>query len=654
MKNKFIIEPKLMNFKGEFCLTVLLFLIVGLSKGQPKAISPNLFGVFFEDLSYAADGGLYAELLQNGSFEYSPTDHNSWNSFTSWDFLARGNYGYGILDAETTSPINKNNTHYLTLRIENTGKLGIGIANNGFDGIAIDAGKKYRFSVWLRSKGGKPMNFKLSLEGNRQNMLGRSKVSCKSSDWQRYETVITATGSSDSARLILLAEDTGTVDIDMVSLFPEETFKNRPNGMRKDLADAIAALHPKFMRFPGGCLTHGDGVANIYYWKNTIGPLETRKQQRNIWNYHQSFGLGYFEYFQFCEDIGAQPLPVLAAGVSCQNSGGVRGTGQQCVPMEDMPQYIQDILDLIEYANGDASTTWGAKRAAAGHPAPFHLQFIGIGNEDKQTDDFRVRFKMIYDAIKSQYPEITVIGTVGPNYHGEDYDLGWQFADSIHVPMVDEHYYESPKWFIQNQGRYDSYNRHHSKVYIGEYASHGNTLFNALAEAAYMTAMERNGDLVSMASYAPLLANVQHISWRPDMIYFDNRQVLKTANYYIQQLFCMNSGTLYYPSVVKSESGVALRDSVMAASAVENQEDGSFIIKIVNLAATDKRVKFSLPKKFRTYKVALKTVVSGQADWMNSMEEPDRILPRVDSTVEVLPITLELLPYSLTVIKMHK
>src|SRR5690242_9112800 len=262
----------------------------------------------------------------------------------------------------------------------------------------------------------------------------------------------------------------------MVSLFPENTFHHHPNGLRADLAQTIADLKPKFMRFPGGCLVHGDGLDNIYEWKNTIGPVEQRKGQRNIWSYHQSVGLGYYEYFQFCEDIGAKPLPVVAAGVCCQNSGEsvtkVWEKGQRGLAMSEMPAYIQNVLDLIEWANGPVNSTWGAKRAAAGHPAPFHLQYLGIGNEDKQTDVFRERFKMIYDAVKAKHPEITVVGTVGPRPNDEDYREGWKFADQLHVPLVDEHYYEKPEWFLDNQDRYDSYDRSKSRVYVGEYAAH--------------------------------------------------------------------------------------------------------------------------------------------------------------------------------------
>lgn len=620
---------------------------------QPKKISPDLFGIFFEDISYAADGGLYGELVQNGSFEYTPADRKGWSAFSSWDYVTDG-FGYGNIDVETAAPVNENNKHYLSIRVEEPGQKGIGIANSGFDGIAVDSGKKYRFSVWLKAVSGHAVSFKVLLKNAAQQVCGASLVTCRSGKWQQYHTEITIQQACDSATLYLLAQDTGTVNIDMVSLFPEETFMNRPNGMRKDIAEAISMLHPRFMRFPGGCLVHGDGVGNMYNWKNTIGPLEQRKGQRNIWGYHQSVGLGYFEYFQFCEDIGAKPLPVLSAGVSCQNSGGtwrIGGTGQRAIPLSQMPQYIRDILDLIEYANGDITTVWGAKRAAAGHPASFHLQYIGIGNEDKQTDAFRQRFKMIFDAIRTKHPEITVVGTAGPFPSGEDYDLGWGFADTVHVPVIDEHYYEDPGWFVHNQHRYDDYDRSRSKVYVGEYASKGNTLWNALAEAAYMTSLERNADIVKMASYAPLLANSRHTSWNPDLIYFNNRRVLKTANFYVQQMFSNNEGSVYYPDVVKNISGKDFFDTAVAASAVEATPTGSLIIKIVNLSGTVENARLHIPKKFKGYQTARRVVLAGNPKDKNTFEDPEVIVPQAD-TIELDPEGIySLQPYSLNVIR---
>jgi alpha-N-arabinofuranosidase len=499
----------------------------------PKPISPDLFGIFFEDLNWAADGGLYGELLRNRSFEFSAEDHSGWNDLTGWDLVERGG-GKGSITVRADAPLNASNPHYAVLGLQrNLGAAGI--RNSGFDGIPLQAGEKYDFSVFARQLAGPGGPLEVRLEARNGDLLAEAKLPAPNSAWVKYDAVLEPAGADPDARLVLLTTGEGQVALDMVSLFPKKTFHGHPNGLRPDLAQAIADLHPRFMRFPGGCLVHGDGLDNIYNWKNTIGPVEQRQGQRNIWGYHQSVGLGFFEYFQFCEDIGAAPLPVVSAGVCCQNSGEsvtkVWEQGQRGLAMTDMPAYIQNVLDLIEWANGPASSAWGARRAAAGHRAPFHLHYLAVGNEDKQTDVFRERFKLIYDAVKARYSDVTVIGTAGPRPDGEDFELGWKFADKLQVPMVDEHYYEKPEWFLNNLGRYDTYDRRKSRVYVGEYASQGNTLFNALAEAAYMTSLERNGDVVQMASYAPLLCQAGHANWRPDLIYFDRAKVVRSVNY---------------------------------------------------------------------------------------------------------------------------
>ena len=412
-----------------------------------KPISPNLFGIFFEDLNYAADGGLYAELVQNRSFEYSPSDVDvhkqpagGWHPFTAWEFAKEGN-GIGTISLETREPIHPNNPHYLLVDVKTVGKHGVGIRNKGYDGIVLRKEETYRFSVFLRNPDGGSMPVDVVVKDHKGTVVADTSFTASSSTWKQYEMVLRSRSDADTAALSLLFKKRGTVAVDMVSLFPIDTYKGRKNGLRRDIAETIAALKPAFVRFPGGCLAHGDGLDNIYQWKNTIGPVEQRKGDKNIWNYHQSMGLGYFEYFQFCEDIGAKPLPVIAAGVSCQNSARRRGDGQECVPMEYMLQYIQDILDLVEYCNGPSTSEWGSKRAAAGHPEPFNLEYIGIGNEDHITPEFEARFKMIYEAVKDKYPEITVVGTAGPGEAGKDYEEGWEIARKLGVPVVDEHYY---------------------------------------------------------------------------------------------------------------------------------------------------------------------------------------------------------------------
>lgn len=617
-----------------------------------KKISPDLFGVFFEDLSYAADGGLYGELVQNRSFEYSPNDRKGWHSFTAWEYVTEG-YGYGNITVETAAPVHANNPHYIVLNIEEEGQKGIGLKNTGYDGIVVKGGEQYDFSVFMKGLSAKPVTVQVQLQSRRGQVYGEAAFRVDAAGWKKYSAAITAAQSDDSACLVIRATTKGRLAMDMISLFPEKTFRDRPNGLRADLAGAIADLHPKFVRFPGGCLVHGDGLGNMYQWKATIGPVEQRTEQRNIWNYHQTVGLGYFEYFQFCEDIGAKPLPVLAAGVSCQNSGGtwrIGGTGQRGIPMEDMKAYIQDILDLIEYANGPATSAWGSKRAAAGHPAPFNLQYLGIGNEDKQTDNFRERFTVIYNAVRQKHPEITIVGTVGPSPAGPDYEQGWQLANRLAIPVVDEHYYERAEWFLQNNFRYDQYDRSRSKVYVGEYASKGNTLADALAEAAYMTGLERNGDIVQLASYAPLLAKLGNTSWNPDLIYFNNTAVFPSVNYYVQQLFSVNAGDNYYPGVI-SFPDKEVKNGALAASCVRDSRTGDIILKIVNAGADNAQAKVNLSGFKWPHPKAVCTTLTGDPKSRNTIDHPDLTIPQTSSFTASGSFMYPAVANSLTVIR---
>lgn len=598
---------------------------------KSKAISPDLFGLFFEDINYAADGGLYAELVQNRSFEYSPTDKREWSSFSFWEYVTPG-FSYGAVSVETTAPLNPNNPHYLTLKVEHvgnesqhTGLSGVGIKNSGFDGIVVRQGEQYNLTLFAKQLDG-PVNLSVSLQTPKGEVLAEEKLVTGSDQWRRYGVSLRPSSSSDSASLVILATSKGRITLDMVSLFPEHTFKNRRNGLRPDLAQALADMKPAFIRFPGGCLVHGDGLGNMYRWKNTIGPVEQRIEQKNIWGYHQTAGLGYFEYFQFCEDIGAKPLPVIPAAVSCQNSGGtwrIGGTGQRALPMEEMSDYIQEVLDLIEWANGPATSTWGAKRVEAGHPAPFNLEYVGIGNEDKITPEFESRFKLIYDAVKKKYPNITVIGTVGPFPDGEDFTRGWRYANELRVPMVDEHYYKEPQWFLANQYRYDTYDRTKAQVYLGEYASWGNKQKNAIAEAVYMVGLERNGDVVRMASYAPLLAKKDHTQWKTDMIFFDNTKICLTPNYHVQQMFSANQGETYFGNVINIPAG----DSTLVASCVQDRKTGDVIVKIVNANQAARTVKANLSQFGKLSGSAELTVLTGDGEAENTLEEPDRIKP---------------------------
>lgn len=616
---------------------------------ETKEISDLLMGIFFEDINYSADGGLYAELIQNRDFEYDPSDREgdkNWNSTHSWK-LEGENATFTI---STSDPIHSNNPHYAVLK---TNQPGAALTNTGFDGIALKAGEKYDFSLFARipegSKSGKLLVRLVDADGTVQ---GETTVTVSSRSWKTYKAVLTAKTSADT-RLELRPQSAGEIELDMISLFPQNTFKGRKNGLRPDLAQTLADMHPRFVRFPGGCVAHGDGLKNIYQWKNTIGPLEARKPARNLWGYHQSMGLGYYEYFQFCEDIGAEPLPVLAAGVPCQNSachGDLRGGQQGGIPMSEMGAYIQDILDLIEWANGDAKKTkWGKIRAESGHPKPFNLKYIGIGNEDLITDVFEERFTMIYLAIKEKYPEMIVVGTVGPFNEGTDYVEGWKLADKLGVPMVDEHYYQSPGWFLHNQDFYDKYDRSKkTKVYLGEYATHipgrRANMETALTEALYLTALERNGDVVHMSSYAPLLAKDGRTQWNPDLIYFNNREVRPTTGYYVQKLYGQNAGDHYIPSQINldnQDSRVKLR---VGSSIVRDSKTGDVIVKLVNLLPVSIETDVRLPGMDGIQSSATRTVLAGAPE-----ATP---LPVTDTIEAGTSFKQELPAYSFTVIRL--
>jgi alpha-L-arabinofuranosidase len=599
-----------------------------------KKISPDLFGLFFEDINYSADGGLYAEFVQNRSFEYNPTDRREWHPLSFWEYITPG-FSNGRISVETSSPVHLNNPHYIVLDIEHvgneekhTGISGVGIKNTGFDGMVIRQGEKYNLSLWAKLFSNDPVTVSLILQNRKGEELASNTINISSGEWQKYTAGFTAIAGYDSASLVILAQTAGKIALDVISLFPENTFKNRANGLRADLAQMLADMEPRFIRFPGGCLVHGDGLGNMYRWKNTIGPIEQRKEQRNLWGYHQTTGLGYFEYFQFCEDIGAKPLPVLPAAVSCQNSGGtwrIGGTGQRALPMIEMEDYIQDVIDLIEWANGPATSEWGAKRAAAGHPEPFNLEYVGIGNEDKITPEFKERFTIIYNAVKEKHPEITIIGTSGPFHSGEDFDKGWELANSLKIPVIDEHYYTDPNWFISNQQRYDKYDRNASGVYLGEYASWGNKMINAIGEAIFMIALERNGDIVKMASYAPLLAKKNFTQWTTDMIFFDNVSICPTPNYYVQKLFSVNQGDLYFDNVIISDQ----LDTLMAASCVQDSRTGDIVLKMVNAGKGSKAVEIDLSGFKKILPDAEQTVLAGKEDSENTFENPRNIVPVV-------------------------
>lgn len=609
---------------------------------KAKPISDKLMGIFFEDINYAADGGLYAELIQNRDFEYKLSDKDyrdkNWTANHSWTVKGEGT----IFTVDSAAPLHANNPHYAVLE---TKAPGASLVNAGFDGIAVKRGERYNLALFVKRPEGGSGSLLARLVDKKGETVAQATVKVSAKEWRQTKVVLTASADAGDAVLELQPLAAGRLNLDMVSLFPQKTFKDRSNGLRADLASVVADLHPRFVRFPGGCVAHGDGLGNIYRWKATIGPLETRKPQRNLWGYHQSVGLGYYEYFQFCEDIGAEPLPVLAAGVPCQNSG-TGGAGQQGgIPIEQMDEYVQDILDLIEWANSNATTKWGKLRAAAGHPAPFNLRYIGIGNEDLITDIFEERFTMIFNAVRKRHPEITVIGTVGPFYKGTDYEEGWELAGKLKVPVVDEHYYESPGWFLHNQDFYDRYDRSKSKVYLGEYASRGNTLYNALAEALYLTGLERNGDVVHMSSYAPLLAKEGHTQWNPDLIYFNNTTVKPTVNYAVQKLYGSGAGNEYLPAgITLSNGGEAVKKRI-ACSVVRDTKTGDVIVKLVNVLPAAVNASLDLSGLSIAGPTGVKTTLQGAPE--------EKAATPVEAECSVSEkFGVELPPYSFTVIRM--
>ena len=622
--------------------TLLLASALGLSAQKAmtppkggKAISDELIGIFFEDISSSADGGLYAELVQNGSFEYSPTEHDGWGPGTSWRQLRPG-HSLGMLEVRMDQPLHPNNPTYMRLHVERVkeyydykGWKGYGLQNDGFDGFSVKAGSKYDFSVFLRNVAGNAKTVRVALVEPQRNadpkLVGEAVINgVDAQSWKKYEAVITANADCKKAVLQVFVLNEGDIDIDMVSLMPQDTYKG--HGLRRDLAEALEGLHPKFMRFPGGCVVHGggDGFWNTYRWKNTVGPKEQRQALKNTWGYHQSMGLGYFEYFQLCEDLNMQPLPILPCGVSCQGAGGgwgMKHQAQDVVPMSEMDEWVQDALDLIEWANGDASTKWGSVRAAAGHPAPFNLKYLGIGNEERISPEFVERFKYMYKKITEAHPEIVIVGTAGPGSHpgNSDFENGWKLAEEIGLPILDEHYYEKHDYFL-NSRQYDKYPRKRkTKVYLGEYAAKDKKLIDALAEALYLLHVERNGDVVCMTSYAPLFARSNRTNWNPDLIYFDNEKPYLTCSYYVQQMFGLSSGNYYYGNCVSfkgDKKGVCqpVEKSRYGQSVVLNTKTRQLFVKLCNAGSEEKTALIDLSRFKGLPDTAEQTVLTGQPD----------------------------------------
>ena len=621
-----------------------------------KQISDELIGIFFEDISSSADGGLYAELLQNGSFEFNLAERDGWGPGTAWRVIRPG-HSLGLAQALQQDPIHPNNPNYMRLTTERVrefkdydGWKGFGLENHGFDGISVKADACYDFSFFARNVDGKDKQVRVSLvePGKKARVLADTVLTVNGQTWTPYMATLRANGDCRNAALRVLVLTLGVMDVDQLSLMPQDTYKG--HGLRRDLAEALAALNPKFLRFPGGCVVHGggDGFWNTYRWKTTVGPKEQRRQLKNTWGYHQSMGLGYYEYFQMCEDMNMQPVPILPCGVSCQGANGGwemwPTQAQDVVPMQEMDEWVQDALDLIEWANGDENTKWGKVRAAAGHPKPFGLKYLGIGNEEKISPEFVERFKYMYAKITAKHPEIVIVGTAGPGSHpgNPDYEAGWKLARELDMPILDEHYYEKHDYF-ETSRQYDSYPREgKTKVYLGEYASKDKKMRDALAEALYLLHVERNGDIVCMTSYAPLFARKNATNWNPDLIYFDNERPFLTCSYYVQQMFGQSSGNYYYGDCVTFEGE---KTNMQEQSVVLNTKTRQLFVKVCNAAADARKVNIDLSRFSGLKKNAVKTTLAGEPDQENNFDAQP-VAPVRENVKVSKKMTVDMQPHS--------
>ncbi len=668
---------------------------ITIEAGEPgHAVSPLLHGIFFEDINYAADGGLYAELVQNRSFEHA-------ESLYAWSTVSRG--AEGGVEVRADTPLNAKNPHYLRLDIAKPGK-GFGVANSGYGGIPLKQEENYLISIRVRGNLGEGGQLRAVLEDETGRPIGESSLwqvptgdqRAKLEDykkqnsqvalnppgvigtWTKLEGTIKSTATATHARLVLFATAAGRVDLDVVSLFPEHTFKDRRNGLRADLAQMLADMKPSFLRFPGGCIVEGMDLANRYQWKDSIGDIAERPQNWNRWQdairgqtapqYYQTYGLGFLEYFQLCEDLGCEPMPILNCGMACQFQS------KQLVPLDQLDPFVQDARDLIEFANGDASTVWGAKRAALGHPAPFNLKLLGVGNEQWGEQYFE-RYPIFYQAIKAKYPDLRLVTGAGPGVDAGDSDrfkLAWdKFKGGTPADLVDEHYYRPPQWFLENATRYDTQDRYGPKVFAGEFAAHDrnrrNSLRAAISEAAFMTGLVRNSDAVAMSAYAPLFAKAGAFQWAPDLIWFDNTRVYGSPSYYVQALFMKNRPDVALPVVVESAvaaSAPAPTTTLPAATdakakpapvakplpalfAVAGRDDkaGDMIITVVNPFAAAREADIALRGVARVMPdVRVTVLTSASADDENSFDAPRKVVPREASFKITGPTFLHLFP----------
>ena len=594
-------------------------------------IQNTMYGLFFEDINFAADGGLYAEKILNRSFEF-PQPLEGWKTV-------------GNVQVRDDGPFDKN-PHYVRLGYTGHQSKFTELENNGTFGIGLKQGETYRFSVWARVPEGESAKIRVELADpfNNEEMqfFALKSITVDSKEWEKYQVEIKSTKTIQKAALRIFLEGKNAVDLEHISLFPTDTWMGRENGMRKDLAQALAGLKPGIFRFPGGCIVEGTDLDTRYNWKNSVGPVENRPLNENRWqytftyrhlpDYYQSYGLGFFEFFQLCEDFGAEALPVLSCGLACQFQNNDPSAHQ---PVEELDCFVQDALDLIEFANGATTTEWGKLRAEMGHPAPFNLKYIAIGNE-QWGETYPEHLEPFVKAIRKAYPNIKIVGSAGPNSEGEQFDYLWPEMKRLGADLVDEHFYRPANWFLSQGARYDNYDRKGPKVFAGEYACHisgkkYNHFYPALLEAAFMTGLERNADIVHMATYAPLFAHVEGWQWRPDLIWFDNLDVVRTSSYYVQQLYSTYKGTNVLPLTMngKPVTGADGQDGLFASSVI-NAKNGQVYVKVANTSSSSQfvSVKFEGMKKGQTFSKAKAIVLqSDNLEAENTIARPDLIKP---------------------------
>ncbi|PXF33909.1 alpha-N-arabinofuranosidase [Mesotoga sp. SC_NapDC] len=579
-------------------------------------ISPFLYGVFFEDINHAVDGGLYAELVRNRSFEHK-------DPLEGW-FAVFETGCQATFSIDSDIPLNENNPHYLSFDIASENRS-VSLSNNGYDGIPLKEGKRYEFSAFIRGNSEYSGEITVLLTDEKSNTIVEASLgSAFGAEWEKYSVEFVIPEDCGNGRLLLTLKGAGEVCLDMISLFPEENW----NGMRVDLLKMLEELKPGFVRFPGGCLVEGDSLENAYRWKDTIGPVEERKANYNLWGYHQSYGIGFFEYLLLSEHLEAEPIPIFNSGMSCQ----VRGA-EYC-PIDEMDEWIANVLDFIEFANGPKNSLWGSKRVELGHPEPFNVKYIGIGNENWGTE-YHDRFPMFRDAVKAKYPEIIIVFSGPPSYEGASFNRAWRWARENEVEILDEHMYAVPEWMLRNTDRYDKYDRSGPKVMLGEYAAHAagtrNTLQAAMAEAALMTGLERNSDIVLMAAYAPLFNRPGWSQWTPDLIWFDNTRVYGTPSYHVQKLFNENLGDVVIPSKLTDENLEVIGYWFKSLYHVceYDRETENLIIKIVNPWPEVKEVRVEIGEKLEIKgqgEVILMT--SDSVFDENTFQNPNKVLPK--------------------------